>query len=359
MATIEAVSGVGEKAPAAFLVTVGERRILFDLGEGPTPGQRPDLLKLSPVDSICLTHSHSDHTGALDLHERLGTPLVYATERTWQGMPSRLPPKRFRRKLPEFGSTLVCGVPILTGRSGHAPGGVWLHVGVGDGLTYTGDWSGESQLFPFDPPPNAGVLVTDASYGDRDTGIEEQIERLVGALGEGAVLPVPDNGRGPEMALRLFHRGLRPRLCPVLVCEVERLMSREGDSLKPESRSIFRRVIEDSQVEGAYDENEVIIAVDATAEHGLSSELAMHQTPTFRFIFTGHVAPGTHGRRMVEDGAGQLMDWNAHPHLSDNIALARATGATRVVPAFCPPEELTRFDRELDGRMTLEPRIVF
>lgn len=50
-----------------------------------------------------------------------------------------------------------------SGRSGHAIGGIWLHLPHEGGALYIGDWSRESGLLPFNPPPRADLVFTDLS----------------------------------------------------------------------------------------------------------------------------------------------------------------------------------------------------
>ena len=59
-----------------------------------------------------------------------------------------------REWFPENTVMSVTDTPT-NGSNGHAPGGVWLHLGIGGGLLYMGDCSVESSLYAFDPPPPA------------------------------------------------------------------------------------------------------------------------------------------------------------------------------------------------------------
>lgn len=229
MARLTCVSGVGGKLPAAFLLETAGARLLFDLGQGPEPGVLPDVSGLGPVDAILLTHAHEDHCGGLALASRLGNPPVHATATTFRLIEAEygtdfIPPDR-RHILPECGTLSLHGVRLTLGRAGHAPGGIWIHADLDGGLLYTGDWSRESRLLPFDTPPRARFLVTDASYGDRDEPLDKQIERIAREADGGAVLPVPSGGRGPEVALALAARGLAPRPCPRIAAELRDMAS--------------------------------------------------------------------------------------------------------------------------------------
>jgi hypothetical protein len=55
-------------------------------------------------------------------------------------------------------------------------------------------------------------------------------------------------------------------------------------------------------------------------------------------VFTGYLPPGTPAERLTKSGRGVYIRWNVHPRLSDNVALARAVGAQKVMPAFGGPK---------------------
>ena len=42
-ATLRLISGVGAKGPACFVLEIGGKRIMLDLGEGPPNGLLPDV----------------------------------------------------------------------------------------------------------------------------------------------------------------------------------------------------------------------------------------------------------------------------------------------------------------------------
>ena len=131
-ATLAAISGLGGKSPACFLVEANGARLFLDLGYGPQPGLWPDVSRgWAPWMPLLLSHGHRDHAGGLTLLPQIGNPPVYATDSV------RRQSCRARTKtisLPLHGNTEVCGIRIATGRSGHAPGGIWLYlVSAGQG----------------------------------------------------------------------------------------------------------------------------------------------------------------------------------------------------------------------------------
>ena len=193
MARLSAISGLLEKAPACFLVETDGARLLLDLGDGPPPGRVPDTDTIGRVDAVVLSHQHPDHLGALRLRVAIGDPPVHATDIVRRALPPGVP----SRPLPLCGATTVCGVTVRTGRSGHAPGGVWLHLAVGRGLLYMGDNCPHSILYAADAPPPAATVIIDASYGDYDKPFATSWSALDEAAAAGPLLlPSVPAGRG-------------------------------------------------------------------------------------------------------------------------------------------------------------------
>lgn len=357
MARLTAVSGIGGKLPAAFLLDIDGRRILLDLGEGPEAGVLPDVSDVGAVDAICLSHAHMDHAGALQLSARLGNPPVYATAATFHHILADRVPIERRRILPVRGPAEIEGVAVNLGRSGHAPGGIWFHFPNDGGILYTGDWSQESKLLPFDAPPPADCIITDASYGDRDTALDDQIGAIASAAADGAVLPVPGGGRGPEMALALAERGLRPVVCRQVRREMEELAGDDDGIIAPEQRNALSRFLANVSADIRWQPSDVIIAVEANGEAGLSSELTRRRQEGFRFLFSSHVPPGTPAAALLAAGEAQWLPWNVHPRLRDILQLAEVSAARQIVPAFVSPENIQLLRQKLGSRLTLNRTI--
>jgi Cft2 family RNA processing exonuclease len=328
---LTAISAVGAKGPACFLLEAGGKRLLLDLGYGPQPGLWPDVEHVGRVDALVLSHSHKDHIGGLSLLPKVGNPPIFATEATVR----RLPAGTEANLLPIHGEGDVLGIRVETGRNGHAPGGIWMRFHGGTGLLYTGDYSTESALYACDPPPKARTVLLDASYGDDDTAIAERQKTLAPFLSGDVLLPAPADGRGPDIALHLARAGRPLRLDDATRAAVRELAGAHRASLRPGIESELAQIAETAGSAG--EASGATIATPATCDAGSTAELIAQWESKAEpaIVFTGYIPPGTPADRLVKSGRGKFLRWSVHPRLSDNVALVRQCGAATVIPAFC------------------------
>ena len=328
------ISGVGKKGPACFAIEAQGKRFVLDLGEGPPPGLLPDIASAAPADALILSHGHKDHIGGLSLLPGLGNPPVYATEIVARSLPGEIK----ARTLPIHGTTEVLGIALETGRDGHAPGGVWLHFAIGDGLLYTGDYCAESALYAYDPPAHeAATALIDCSYGDYDRALAACWSELAAHLGKRPLfLPVPANGRGPEIALELMRHGFRDIFIDDAMQKALRQLGDGGGiSLHEGLAEEIRQLTEVTRpIDGA---RGVMLAASADGASGATAHLLpeFERSPEVGILFTGYINPNTPAERLAQNGRAQRMRWNVHPRLSDTLALARAVRPRTIIPAFC------------------------
>ena len=351
MSKLTAISGLGAKGPACFLLETGRARLLLDLGYGPAPGQWPDVSGVGRVDALLLSHSHRDHAGALRLLPDIGDPPVHATTHVL----ARL--GREGVALPLHGATEVCGVRVRTGRNGHAPGGVWLHFEVGGGFLYTGDYGRESPVYAFDEPPPAATVVLDGSYGDYGGTLGDCAAKLGPVLDRGAaLLPVPADGRGPEIAHYLAtERKTLPSIGADLRASLQRMARDESECLRPGVAEELARIAREAPP--ASGRRGILLAGRADASEGEAAGLVedWEKDPERDIVFSGYFAPGSPAQRLMDSGRARYLRWNVHPRLSDNAALARSTGARTVLPAFGDARHLDAWSRAFEpARATLD-----
>jgi Cft2 family RNA processing exonuclease len=327
---LRAISGLGGKGPACFLAESGGKRLLLDFGEGPQPGLLPDIDSIGSVDALLLSHQHGDHLGALRFLSRIGNPPVFASDYVARSL------TRPALVLPLPGHCAVSGVSVTTGRSGHAPGGLWLHLAIGDGLLYMGDNCDESPLYRADPPPPAATLILDASYGAYDAPLADcgaALDVLTSQPGR-LLLPLPAQGRGPEIALHLLRRGVSVYLDEENRKVVAALLEQEPSFIRDEARPDLARLLTDCAA--TPDAAQAVIVAPATAKSDLAQRMiaAKRAGENIRIVFTGYTPPGTPAGDLIDRGEAEFLRWNIHPRLRDNIALLRRVGARQVLPAF-------------------------
>jgi glyoxylase-like metal-dependent hydrolase (beta-lactamase superfamily II) len=329
MTRLTAISGLGAKGPACFLLETGRARLLLDLGYGPAPGLWPDVSGIGKVDALLLSHSHRDHAGALKSLPDISNPPVHATP----AVLARL--GRDGVALPLHGEAEVCGIRVRTGRNGHAPGGIWLHFDVAGGVLYTGDYSVESPVYAYDPPPPAATVVLDASYGDYEDSLKDCAARLAPVFGRGAaLLPVPADGRGPELALHLAGLGVMPCIGADLRASLARMTAVERDCLRPGAADVLARIARDAP--SLTEAGGILLTGRADASDGEAASLVARweREAGPEIVFTGYVPPGSPAQRMIDAKRASYTRWNAHPRLSDNATLVRSVDAKLVFPAF-------------------------
>lgn len=332
-ARLIAVSGLGPKEPAAFVVEVDGRRLLLDCGEGPEPGRLPDFDAIGRVDAVILSHSHNDHASALRFLDRIGRPPVYATAPTL----SRLKDIA-GHPIPIRGRAGVLGIAIETGANGHAPGGVWMRLAVGDGLLYMGDCSIESRLFTFDKPPQTSTVIFDGSYGDAEVRQDAERPLICDIAARGPVLfPVPADGRASDIAIFLQDSGIEIAIDDSVRSIAASLLDSARGSVRSETIPAVERLLKtarrldaDSEPRGA------MIAHGGSGDTGVAGALIRRwqdaRDPSI--VITGHAAAGTTSRRLLDTGRASFQRWNVHPTMSDNLALIAAVDPRRVVAAF-------------------------
>jgi Cft2 family RNA processing exonuclease len=328
------ISGVGAKGPACFLLETAGKRIMLDLGEGPPPGALPAVEGLGRLDALVLSHGHKDHIGGMSLLQKLGNPPVYATDIVARSLPKDIEV----RTLPVGGTGNVLGIEVTTGRNGHAPGGIWLHFSIGGGLLYTGDWSAESILYAYDPPAKpASVALVDCSYALYDKPIAACWSDLRPFVEGGPLLlPVPANGRGPEIALEIARQGFAEIFVDdAMQKALTRLAGTDSISLRAGvAKEIERLASSAKPIEQACG---VMLAAAADGTSGATARLLedWEHAKQPAIVFTGYVPPGTPAQRLTKSGRAQFVRWNVHPRISDVVSLLKSVKPQTVIPAFC------------------------
>ncbi|SMO44923.1 MBL fold metallo-hydrolase [Paracoccus laeviglucosivorans] len=344
MPELRTISGVGVKGPACFLLRMGGRNLLLDLGKGPDDAALPDISDLPPIDAILFSHGHADHTGGLDLWQRLGRPPLFATAPTI----ALTQEAALQTATPLEGLRDVMGLPFDMGPAGHAPGAVWMRLGGSEGLLYTGDYSAESTLFAVSDPLPAKAMILDAAYGVADVALDEQARQIADSIAFDVLFPCPAGGRGLELAAYFLDRGLPVALCPSHRDVAQKLIAHGTWLTDPDmpQRLLDRTEVltETSPLSG------IMIAAGPNAERGVAKAMAGRIATEGRgeIVFTGHLARGAPSHDLIAQGHARFMRWNVHPTLSGQQALVNAVGPRQMLAAFCAPEKLAELQAATD-----------
>jgi hypothetical protein len=182
----------------------------------------------------------------------------------------------------------------------------------------------------------AGTVVLDGSYGDYAGSIEDCTAELMPVFDRGAALvPVPPDGRGPELAYCVAtSTGKLPGIGADLRASLERMAATERESLRPGVADELARIARDSPpITGP---RGILLTGRADASEGEAASLAARWEGTAapEIVFTGYFPFESPAHRLVGTRRARYIRWNAHPRLADNLSLARSVRARTVMPAF-------------------------
>ncbi|WP_409526423.1 MBL fold metallo-hydrolase [Nitrincola sp. MINF-07-Sa-05] len=356
---VEIISGLGEKAPAAILIHAHGRRLLLDAGGPMQPDEPCDWylgLGLAQgqdqsIDAILISHDHVDHIGSVRwLPDYI--PL-YCTAQVARSLPSG----RLWHPLPTRGEIEIEGVRITCGQAGHSLGGLWLHLDLAGGIFYSGDFSTESLLYPFDQPPPADLALLDASYGTYDTDQTEcrqaLLERLTGPTLIPTLLPVPPSGRALELALWCQAQQIEWALDPVCEGFMQALLQLSPDLLLPGVQTQLSQLTPIPWHARESDHPRLIrLAANANGIGGESGRLIEDESYTGQVIYTGYTP--AKARADIAAGRAKWLRWNVHPRLSDLQNLADDLSASQVIPLFCSMQQTERWKKAFGERFIYE-----
>lgn len=350
---VDILSGAGRKAAAAILVTYRAStqartlRFLLDAGGALETGEAKGWTQPDNLDAIFISHDHQDHMGGLD--DINNTVPVYATELVQQQLPNHLN----LQTLPICGTTLVEGIEVTTGSAGHSFGGIWLHLNMGKGVFYSGDFSLESNLYPFTMPPKASIALLDASYGLYDHSLAQCKSALVNFLGDerALLMPVPQSGRALEIACWLTSLGCVDWTLGDDCLSPESALAAPKEGICTEMRSTLERL--KSQ---PFDPNaNVVLCGDPDGMSGDAAAL-LQQPERYLPVYTGHLPE--HARQAVSENNAHFIRWNVHPRKLDLKRLIDHLECDMCSPLFHPIKDLNEWKIALGASVTPQTHIL-
>ena len=347
--------GVGEKGRTCIGVEHAGTRLLLDIGvdtsaRGATYHPAITRTELERIDAIIVTHAHEDHVAALGwclangFSGRILMTAESAAETDATLAAYATPEERsLARQAPVEiiapGADFAIGpIAIRTGRSGHVVGGIWCHLSAGGRrLGYCGDVVPDSPVFAMDALPPCDLLLVDASYGaDRIPAVERgaAIKRWLASHPQGAVLPTPLSGRSIELIGLIetpiaIHPAMREALAQQIAATAW---------LRPGVADILSARFAEALL---WEEGQSLPAAALLVDDGMGlagpSKVALEQARRERYpiLLTGGIPKGSPADLMLAAGEAEWLRFPTHPTLPENIAIAAASGAGRILTHSC------------------------
>ncbi|MGX1744798.1 MBL fold metallo-hydrolase [Bosea sp. NPDC055353] len=347
--------GIGEKGRTCIGIEQGGTQLLLDVGVDTSArgtGYHPAITRaeLERIDAIIVTHAHEDHVAALGwcLANGFSGRILMTAEsaaETAATLAAYATPKE--QALAE-GATIETVAPganfaigpiaIRTGRSGHVVGGIWCHLDAGGrSLGYCGDVVPDSPVFAMDALPACDLLLVDASYGsDRIPAAERgaAITRWLANHPQGAVLPTPLSGRSVELIGLIdtpiaIHPSMREALARQIAASAwlkpgiaDTLSARFAEALLWE--------------EGQALPHAALLVDDGMGLAGPSrAALAQARREKHPVLLTGGIPKDSPADLMLAAGEADWLRFPTHPTLPENIVIAAASGAGRILAHSC------------------------
>ncbi len=378
---IKFIGASREVTGSKFLITAAGKRILLDCGMFQGKGLETDSMNRdlmfdpSLVDHIILTHAHIDHSGLIPYMYRLGfrgsiictsatrdlcsimlADSAFIQEHDTKTFNARRAKKGLPLVTPIYTTedatacmALFIGIPygmkfriddnikVRFTNTGHMLGSGVANIEINENgnkvrIAYTGDIGRpfDEILAPPAPFPQADILITESTYGDRlHPATEEAKEELLHVLvntclnkGGKVLIPAFSVGRTQEIVYALnnfFNEGKLPKIdifvdSPLAVNATEvfrvhpecyndeflRIMKADPDPFGFGSLFYIKRV-EDSKRLNDHNKPCVIISASGMMEAGrIKHHLANNiSDPDNTILVVGYCAPATLGARIV------------------------------------------------------------
>lgn len=394
--------GIGEHGRSCLLLKADDGSwLMADCGVAHEftpghPGRYPSLPDDLPASfPLLLTHTHEDHVAAVPRLIAAGyRPQVYASSltaslapgycRTWlravdKAIAASGGQRPYEEKdiqaidwhtLPD-GACRIGPWTLRHGMAAHAPGSCWFllsHVGRPSlSIGISGDWTTKSAVYPSPEFPPCDLFITDASGSEEDDQGRALLEKLLSGFTEKPLLlPLPAVGRSQEMLAVMASMPELVRTAGSVVMDrtlvngldiwlEDRDVSAQGRAALIRARQLFGsgRWLAVSRAEEIPDGPRIIGAANAMLSAGLSAAAGEKVLSAGGLIlFSGHAAPGTPGRRLLDCGHPQVrrLPWKVHPSMTDVEKAASAVRPSAMILVHTPLDRAMRLAKQIESR---------
>lgn len=282
-----ALGGIHEHGRNCFLIQNEKYRILLDCGRG-EKNECPDFsfVDVRKIDYLFLSHSHLDHTGAVDELLRRGFHGTLLCSKETEHL--------LKRKIddviyltPNVPLQLKEDLHIIPRRSGHCFGSLSLEIHLSDKtILYTGDYLEES-VFAVDKLRGIKVdlAIVDSAYKEENS-YEENRKSFLSRIKEipsEIILPLPKNGRNMDIISFLNEEEIPYRM-------------ENADFFIEEKEVYLKKDIEIKETKDA----RILLIQDPQLDDRLSREI-VNKAKEAAILFTGTIDEGSYSDFLMKN----------------------------------------------------------
>lgn len=395
--------GGAQEVGRSSILMKAEKSVMMDFGmKIETKVEYP--IEVPKMDALVLSHAHLDHSGACPMNYEFAHPPVLGTKPTLElsmllledalsiARKEHLTPKYHKRQLGLFKNNFVQldyhrkyqlgPLEMSLYDAGHISGSaitlIERHGARENGrVVYTGDFKLEPQTLHKGAEIVKGdVLVTEATYGDRDhPDRKKEIARFIDEItevldnGGNALVPAFAVGRSQELLTILHQNGLSGSVyLDGMAREATKIVARNPKFIG--NSELLSKAIEDAELinsrqerASALDGPSIIVTTAGMLQGGPVVNYITRLNKNSRVLITGYQAEGTNGRSLVQNGHIQtedgkvrinspvsVYDFSAHAGKGDLLRYIRECSPNTVICVHSDRHVAKSFAEELSGQ---------
>lgn len=329
--------GVKEHGRNCFYIQGNRINIMLDAGiSGNALQPYPKLSKeqIRSCDYLFLSHSHKDHSGAINylLQQGFRGTLLTSGPTISQLSSCSCHHQLIEELAPEdTWVSLTESLAFCWGRSGHCTGSVWFQLQLdGKVLLYSGDYREENAPYPCCSirAKHADLAILDCAYGYEELTKQHYLDELIATMkqlmaqGKKLLLPVPLHGRG--LSLYMLCRQVFAKK-QIYLCEELAAQTASMDSFW----TMATPWSNDTKKETA----DILLLADAQLQQ------PVHQCFHEQWIqegnvtmFTGECDPSSYAYAQLKASAAVFQRYPVHMNIADVQQLMKQNQFQRVIP---------------------------
>ncbi|MFJ6207392.1 MBL fold metallo-hydrolase [Lysinibacillus sp. NPDC092081] len=340
MLNVEILGGVGEYGRNCFFIENNGHAILLDCGVMNNRQKTPPNLTQSHVaklDAVFISHSHTDHVGAIPLLEQWGyTGPIIMSKMTAQQL--KQPCLHARTFQPEsFGKWIVVSncLAFQWGYSGHLIGSVWYKIRFFEEVIfYSGDYVVDSYLLkatlPIEDETVYDVAIIDSGHVEKRIKNIEVLQRMTEYINANPncpiIFPSSFSGKTVDIVIYLLQHTTR-----AIRVDYDLLSLFENYYEAPENLLSFSTMLQQFKLEclTKITESENTIYFVPERNKAKLVEL-LHKKPTAVVIFTGYWNKDKYRIQLSKNQHKEFF-YKTHPDYQDIIALSKKIHAHKTI----------------------------